>query len=330
MWKKYVTRRLAVQVAQAWNYGWGKAMKKVYGICLADTLVFRDDKKTEYYIDAKQYEKYIAGLYSLLENATFIKNFHKEAQNVLDHILQATVDKFSTNLNELENSELLDIYKNFVLPNVEQFYIRMWTVFNIGEPLPNVVRSKLIKKGIDKDSLDDYLLNLSSPLVPNDITNERMGILKIAIQINKLNRNEIINLLQEHTKKYKHIPMFDFDHEPHTIKYFQKELSEISNPKKELGELKKNFKRRDSKFKTTIDKIHPDKQLNNLLIFLKENVFLRDYRDMIRQKFNVELKKFYSVMAKRLNISVEQIAILTNEEIKKHLKKKINIFQRKQ
>jgi len=319
MWKKYITRRLAVQVAQAWNYGWGEAMKKVYEICVTDTLVFRDDKKTEYYVNAKQHEKYVAGLYSLLENTPFIKNFHKDAQTKLENILKATINKFAVDLDQLDNLALLGMYKNFVLPNVEQFYIRMWTVFNIGEPLADVVKSKLIKNGVNKDNIDDYLLNLSSPLVPNDVTNERMDILKIALQIKKLNKNEITDLLRRHTEKYKHIPMFDFDHEPHTIKYFQKELAEITNPEIELKELEESFKQRDREFKKIISKIQPDKNLNNLLVFLKENVFLRDYRDMIRQKLNVELRKFYSVMAKKLNISVEQIAILTNEEIESHL-----------
>lgn len=320
MWKKYITRRLAVQVAQAWNYGWGKAMKKTYGICLTNTLVFRDDKKTEYYVDTKQHEKYVAGLYSLLENTNFIKNFHKDAQIKLEKILRATINKFSTNLNDLDNDALLNIYQNFVLPNVAQFYIRMWTVFNIGEPLSDVVKNKLIKNGINKNNINDYLLNLSSPLIPNDVINERIDILKIALQIKKLNKNKIIDLLRKHAEKYKHIPMFDFDHEPYTIKYFQKELTEITNPTKELKELEKNYKQRDYKFKTMVNKIQPDRQINNLLIFLKENVFLRDYRDMIRQKLNVELRKFYGVLAKRLNITVGQIALLTNEEIEKHLK----------
>ena len=56
MWSKYITRRLAVQVAQAWNFGWGKAMKKVYGIFVKDILVFRDSNKTEYYVNKNQYK----------------------------------------------------------------------------------------------------------------------------------------------------------------------------------------------------------------------------------------------------------------------------------
>lgn len=70
MWVKYVTRRLAVQVAQAWNHGWGKAMSKVYGLQVEKTLVFRDQKKTDYYLDEKQHKKYVTGLYRLLQRET--------------------------------------------------------------------------------------------------------------------------------------------------------------------------------------------------------------------------------------------------------------------
>ncbi len=49
--------------------------------------------------------------------------------------------------------------------------------------------------------------------------------------------------------------MFDFDHEPHTIKYFQKELTEITNSEMELKELEESFKERDREFKKIISKI---------------------------------------------------------------------------
>ena len=68
VWSKYITRRLAVQVAQAWNFGWGEAMKKIYGISVNKTLVFRDAQKTEYYVDEKEHKEYVKGLYNLLKD----------------------------------------------------------------------------------------------------------------------------------------------------------------------------------------------------------------------------------------------------------------------
>lgn len=320
-WSKYVTRRLAVQVAQAWNFGWGKAMKKIYGVSVENTLIYRDGQKTEYYVDTKQHMEYIIGLYKLLNNKKFIKEFHRKSQIKLESILKVTKDRFKKDLSKLSSRELLEIYKNFVLPNLEQFYIRMWTVFNINEPLADVIRKELIKKFKDDILVDNYLLKLASPLVSNDVLNERIDLLNLAIKKSKVNSAKFELLIERHTKKYQHIPMFDFDHEPYSHNYFLIQINKVKNPEGELAELKKVFAERKKELRKIIDQIKPNKRFLALIKFLQENVFLRDYRDMIRQKYNLELKKFYAEVGKRLGLTIEQIAVLTNEEIINYLKK---------
>lgn len=193
---------MAVQVAQAWNFGWGEAMKKVYGVSVENTLVYRDSQKTEYYVDTKQHGEYVRDLYKLLNNKKFVKEFHHKAQTKLENILKETEDKFKKDLSKLSNSELLDIYTNFVLPNLEQFYIRMWTVFNINEPLADVIRKELQKKFKDESVIDNYLLKLASPLVPNDVLNERIDLLNLAIKKSKVDNAKFEKLFEQHTKKY--------------------------------------------------------------------------------------------------------------------------------
>ena len=320
MWIKYVTRRLAVQAAQAWNFGWGKAMKKVYGISVESTLVFRDSQKTEYYVDAIQYKKYITGLYKLLKNEQFIQDFHAKARMTLEKILRDTIKKFTINLSKLSNDELLRLYTDFVLPNLEQFYIRMWTVFNINEPLVEVIKKELKKQIKSSTIVDNHLLKLSSPLIPNDILNERIDLLKLAAQKATISDSKYKSLLKKHTERYQHIPMFDFDHEPYSYKYFFKQAQTIKDAGRELIKLKRVFKERQLEIKQIIQQVKPDNKLLELIRFLQENVFLRDYRDMIRQKYNLELRKFYLEVGVRLGLSIEEVAALTNEEITTNLK----------
>lgn len=310
-WQKYITRRIAAQVAQAWNFGWGEAMEKVYGVSLKNVLVFKDDKKTEYYIAKDEHDKYINALYRLLEKEDFLRTFHKDAAKKLESILSDTKNKLGLDLGKLDNKQLLDIYQNFILPSVEQFYIRMWTVFNIAEPLANTVY-KYLQNTISQDKVDKYLLNLSSPLEPNDIINERIDLLEIAN-----NKSEDI---KEHTKKYQHIPMFDFDHDPYTEDYFLKELNKIDNPKEELAEIRAMFIDRSKQFEEILKDLKPDSNHKLLLEFLKENVWLRDYRDMIRQKLNLELRRFYTIIGQRLDLNLQEVATLTNQEIIDYLK----------
>lgn len=321
MWYKYVTRRLAVQASQAWNYSWGDAMKKVYGVSVTKTLVFRDKTKTDYYVDQKQHEIYVAGLYKLLDSAAFLKIFHGQAQQSLESILAKTQKKFDQDLSKLSNAELLRIYKNFVIQNSTQFYIRMWAVFNIAAPLTNVVLEKL-NDSVSNKKANEYLLNLSSPLKPNDVLMEHIDLLKLAAQKSNLSEPNFLKKLKIHTKNFQHIPMFDFDHEPYKEEHFLSQLKQIKNPQRELKELEKLFEGRKKEFDKILRTIKPDKKFRLQLIFLKENIFLRDYRDSIRQKFNIELKKFYSEIAKRLGLSIKDVATLTNDEIINHLQQK--------
>lgn len=327
MWSKYVTRRLAVQVAQAWNFGWGKAMKKVYGVSVESTLVFRDNQKTEYYVDNIQHKKYVSGLYRLLKNDKFVKEFHNKAQIKLERILNDTKIKFNKDFSKLSNDQLLNFYTSFILPNLEQFYIRMWTVFNINEPLADVIRLELEKKFRDSTIVDNYLLKLSSPLVPNDVLNERIDLLKLAFKKNKVSNAQYKILVEKHTKKYQHIPMFDFDHDSYSFNYFLEQAQKIKNPESELTELNKVFAERKKEVRFITKQVKSNKKFSRLIKFLQENVYLRDYRDMVRQKYNLELRKFYTVVGERLGLSIEEVAVLTDDEIIAHLENGTKFFR---
>jgi phosphohistidine swiveling domain-containing protein len=315
MWSKYITRRLAVQVAQAWNFGWGQSMQRVFRVSLLDTLVFRDKKKTEYYTDHFQHLAYIQGLFKLLKNREFLKTFHSQAKNKLEQILLSVRTRLcNKDLSILSNQQLLNIYQNFILPNQTQFYIRMWTVFNIAEPLGEVLVSEL-SKILPKDQINASMVTLSFPIQPNDVVNERIEILKIALNKRKYLDSELSRRLYKHYLRFRHIPMFDFDHEPYFLAHFQQQFNLIKNPKKELSALLSQFKTHNQLRQKFLKSIKINAYLKLLIRFTEENVFLRDYRDMLRQKLNMELNKLYREIGKRRGLDVAQVAVLTNSEI---------------
>jgi len=312
-WEKLITRRLAVQVAQAWNFA-GQAMQKVYGVSIFSTLVFKDDKKTEYYVDEKEHKQYVAGLYKLLQNKKFLINFHRDAQKKLEEILNEVQQTLSSNLSNFSYEELLSVYQHFILPKVEQFYIRMWTVFNIAEPLTTVVLQRLQEIVKDRKKAEQYLLILSAAQEANDILQERIELLKLSVLFSKQGR---INMkeVEKHTGKYQHIPLFDFDHEHYRKEYFLQELKGVNNPEKELNVIQVKLHHNKEERENLLKKLNLDNDTLLLITFLKENVFLRDYRDMIRQKLNLQLRRFYMEGGRRLGLTINQVALLTNEEI---------------
>ncbi len=314
-WSLHVTRRLAAQIAQAWNFGWGEAMQRTYGVSVTRTLVYRDPKKTEYYADSDQHRRYVAGLYRLLANKKFLRSFHSQAQKILESILHQVQKRFVTDFSTWSKAELLALYRDFVLPSLEQFYIRMWTVFNLAEPLANVVRGELLRKVGSETRADEYLLALSCPLVPNDVMRERINLLKLAKQRKRLSKEQWRRKLERHCEAYQYIPMFDFDHEPYPLSHFIDELRRVTRPEQELKTLKREFTLHQQKRSQVIRALRPGPRLKLLLQFMAENVFLRDHRDMIREKLNLELKKFYLEAGKRMGLSVADVATLLDKEM---------------
>lgn len=50
-------------------------------------------------------------------------------------------------------------------------------------------------------------------------------------------------------------------------------------------------------------------------MLLKDTVYVRDYRDMLRQKLNLRLRRVYAEISHRLTLSIGETALLTNQEI---------------
>lgn len=321
MWKKYITRRLAVQVAQMWNTAWGDAMKPVYGTSLRNTLVFRDSAKTDYYVDVEQHEHYVRDLHVLLKRSSFLKNFHRDAQHTLERIFEEVRELIVHDLAALSNRELLALYRDQIIPRMTQFYIRMWTVFNIGDSVLSAVMDAELKKSIpDTKRRNDILLSLSSPVEPNDVLRERLELLMLARDHSRISQKQFQKRLRVHAERYRHIPMFDFDHEPYDETHFLKELRTIRNPERELNKLRGQFRKKRKECNVVASSILPNARFTLLIDFLKQNVFLRDHRDMIRQKMNYELRRLYSEIARRLGADLQGVATLTNKEICAYLK----------
>jgi len=195
----------------------------------------------------------------------------------------------------------------------------MWMVFRICERIVFKIESLLKDTIKDEREVKELSRVFSIPLKSNDVTNERMDLLKIALKKNKLTNSELKNILEEHTQKYQHIPLFDFDHDPYTLDHFARELKLIEKPREELEKTELTFKERTHEFETMLRKLNPKPELKNLIYMLKEAVFLRDYRDMIRQKLNLTLRDFYQEIGLRIGLTVKEVALLTNKEIENHL-----------
>ena len=268
-----------------------------------NTLVYFDGKKTDYFTD-KQIEQFHKDIDKLLDNPEFVFGLIPEAKEFVEETY-FYIKQLIKYPNKLLNKELSQLYKQFSFHHAN-YYTRMWMGFRVCQRIVMKVEGMLRNKELSTV--------FSIPLKPNDVTNERIDLLRI-----KINDGD----LEKHAEKYKHIPMFDFDHEPYTVEHFKKELEKISNAEEELRKIQDSLKQRQIDFENALSLEKPDEKLYDLIMMLKKAVVFRDYRDMVRQKLNLCIRDFYKEIGKRIGLNVKEVALLTNKEIEEHLEKSI-------
>ncbi|MFC1752339.1 PEP-utilizing enzyme [Thermoproteota archaeon] len=316
---KFVTRRLAVQVAIAWNHGFGRLFYNRYGTAINNTIVYYDGKKTDYFVEENELKQFNDHLDRQLDNPEFVAGMIPEAKEFVEEKYEFIKEMIKDG-EKLQDKELAELYSRFSYHHSE-YYTRMWMAFRICERIVLKIESMLKQKIKHENKVKDLLRIFTTPLKPNDVTNERLDILRIAVKSPGLGKNDVtaLLLLQKHTEKYTHIPMYDFDHEPYSFEHFENELENVEDPGKELEKIENSFKERKQEFDAALEELKPDSELLNLIIMLKKAVILRDHRDMVRQKLNLAIKDFYDLIGQRIGLDIKETALLTNEEIIKHL-----------
>ena len=127
-WKHHVTRRLAAQVAIAWNYGYGRLFKRRYRTGVMNTLVYFDGKKTDYFTD-KQIEQFHKDIDKLLDNPEFVFGLIPEAKEFVEETY-FYIKQLIKYPNKLLNKELSQLYKQFSFHHAN-YYTRMWMGFRV-------------------------------------------------------------------------------------------------------------------------------------------------------------------------------------------------------
>lgn len=306
-WEQCNSRRLAVQGALAWNGGIGKHFQNRYNCSIQNTLTYFDGKKTDYFFDKQHHEEFNKILDTSFDNPEFVTSMIPESIFTLEEIYQEIVDFLSN-----KDNDLAKFYKK-VAEYHAYFYPRKWMAFRISKRIDLQVAKELRKIGKNQQEIEEILQILALPLKPNYVILEKMDLCRLAI------KGYTEEDLRNHTKKYRHIPLFDFDHDPYTIEYFNAEINLLQNPKEELDKLEQEFNHRKEEYKKIIKELNPSLKLKNLITMMKHSAFFRDYADTIRQKLNYHLRGVYILLGEKVGLTLEEIALLTNDEIEHHL-----------
>lgn len=300
-----------------WNDGFNKKEFYTYGIGVKNCLNFFDGHKTEYYVGKEDWKGYQEGQLELLKHIKWIKTIPWEAQTFLENQLARFKNEFPKNLYLLTNNDLLALQKK-VGEEVGWTNSRTWMIYLINEVIADKVRQELTKIVSNDKRVDEYMLNFTTPLEMNEAMKERVSLLLLRIEKNILAEVEFSEKLKLHAKRFEHIPMFGFDHKPYVVEDFEKALDEMKEPIKELQELVGVMETRQSSFTAELNSLNlaVGDSLFDLIQMLKHTVFVRDYRDTLRQQMYLLDRYMYEEIGKRLGgLTPEQATNLTNEEI---------------
>src|SRR3989338_2964311 len=317
-WELCNTRRLAVPGALAWNRGIGKHFKERYGTGIFNTLAYFDGNRTDYFFDKEQHQLFNQMIDDQFSNREFVLSMISEAKETLEekygHIKGMLENDKSSSYRGLSDVELSELFKQIAYLH-GNFYPRKWMAYRICHRIDLQLERKLKELGKREEEIAEFLRLLSVPLKPNYVVMERADLLKIALAREKLSHEELKRELDIHTKKYRHMPLFDIDHDPYTVAHFVEELQFIKNPEEELQKITETLRLRQEEFEKIVQALSFNKELVDLVIMAKRAVFFRDYADTIRQKLNYYLREFYISIGLKMGLHLDEIVLLTDEEV---------------
>jgi phosphohistidine swiveling domain-containing protein len=237
------------------------------------------------------------------------KNFTKIYWNNVKELDFLIHDLQKKNLKKLTNAQLAFELSRLSNTLSKHFAIGIWGVF-ILEPL--FTSPSFLKQKFPNLNQAEIISILTPPKLAAHFQEELL--------LQKLNFDDEKSV-KNHLKKFQWIPCVDLLDKPWTMNDLVKRQKALlkRQPVINLKERKKLLER----YKKVLKKLSPSQRKLGELIH--QLVYLKDHRDDVRFKVTFYIKNLYQEIAKRLKITLKELTFLTNGEIEKFLKEKIEL-----
>jgi len=235
------------------------------------------------------------------------KNFTKIYWNNVKELDFSIHDLQKKNLKKLTNIQLALELSRLSNTLSKHFAIGIWGVF-ILEPL--FTSPQFLKQKFSNLDQAEIISILTPPQIAAHFQEE------LLLQKLKLGDEKSV---KRHLKRFQWIPCVDLLDKPWSMSDLVKRKGILSKgqPTINLKERKKILQR----YKNVLKKLSPSQRKLGELIH--QLVYLKDHRDDVRFKATFYIKNLYQEIAKQLKITLKELTFLTNGEIEKFLKGKI-------
>lgn len=316
-WSFGFERRMTYQKARMFSYAYQGEIPKIFGVKLEFELYRFKNSISSEYVETKEYnsalvefERKFADIKSTELILKLVEIIKSRYTNFINY-----VNKMPTSYTDFSEKNLQSAYKNFCKCEKE-ISLPSWLLFlTFEEPLTNAIKKVFAEKA------KNILENMSHPSVMTPLDTYNFELYGIFLKL-ETDQNELLNKFYN---KYIHWGLYDVNYEEMEKTTFLKNISKIlvEDVKTLRSDIKDKYKFQSLKKKKILDQWKNDKHKHALLTLYSLYADFKDWKNYYREQSSYKLKILLTEIAKRTNLSLEQISFLTEVEIINALKSKI-------
>lgn len=203
-----------------------------------------------------------------------------------------------------------------------------WFGFVGKYPIDKILHKRLRKYSVSASEIKTILVHKR----PICIIDEELNVKKIAYQIQqkKINKVDLAKKLNTHLKKFGHVVVYDETNDPMDLQFIKKRIEEHIGNKNlgdEINKIYLQFKKNRKEFQDLISKYKFNKNDLDLIIFSSEFAHFTELRNQFRALAAVYSRDLFEILAKRVNLNIQELLCFTDYEINDALLGKIVISQ---
>ena len=302
-WKKLFAREYAVQYTEISLRCLGPEVKDIVPAPFYEQIYIPEENNQVCYADEKKWNCFLAAIqkkYVIQDVKGFEKIFVKTGNQYEDYCRRIS----KINLSKKSAKELAKIYDQYQKTCVRYTFF-IWAAYFLNEFAAERARN-LVEAKAEKEKMHGYLDAVLVPL-------KRAAILELThiVSTEKLNETKIKKLY----KKYRWIPCLDIQNNPWSLDEFRNHLSDF----------RKNIQKTRMSYNAAIKKLKISKKEKCVLDDARLFAYIKDSRDDFCRKgiFYIQSSLFRE-LSDRLRIEINDLAYLTEDEIKNCLIKNLN------
>ncbi|OGZ26712.1 MAG: hypothetical protein A2365_02330 [Candidatus Nealsonbacteria bacterium RIFOXYB1_FULL_40_15] len=323
-WKYSYARRMTYQKVRLYHWAFWNGFSKIFNYRQRYEIYrFINGTQSNYFVvqEIKGFEKNLLNKFS---DKRFIFKTVRKIPKLLKYGFKkylVSVKSFPQDLRGYSNAKIIKVLNKYYKLE-QEVGVYFWILFETVEKvLVLSTRETLKKSGLSVNEAGELLKKLSEPIKIIPIDMERTSLLKVALLAGEKQEKA----LKKHCREFGYMPMYDINFESYSLEYFKNKLAELNkipreDIEKETIEIKEKYKNRYIFYKKTISKFKDKKDCYYLLDFFANFGYLKDFKPYTRDKGGYYIKNTFKEIAKRLELTLDQVLFLNEIEIEGMLK----------